>query len=119
MTGLRYSLARVLLLLTAFSILAHSQSLQNSVPAPNWVMQVEVKADKSSYGVGELVHFTALLKNKGNSAVYIAKEFYAAGGGNSGFIITVTQITGKRSGLGCGGAGDRFLSPIRAHRSKF
>jgi hypothetical protein len=82
-------------------------------------MQVEVKADKSSYGVGELVHFTALLKNKGNSEVYIAKEFYAAGGGNSGFIITVTQITGKRSGLGCGGAGDRFLSPIRAHRSKF
>jgi hypothetical protein len=76
---------------------------------PHWGLEVEVKSDKTSYSVGEPIHFTATLTNVGNSVVYVAKTFFEHGGGIAGFNLTVEQLSGKRSGQGCLVAGDRGL----------
>jgi hypothetical protein len=96
--------------LLAISILSLSQSAFETSLTPNWVVQVNVKTDKNNYAFGEPIYVTATLTNVGNSIVYIAKTFFERGGGIAGFNVTVEQLTGKKSGVGCGGVGDRFDS---------
>lgn len=111
----RTSTARFLILLASLSALASPQTSSNEVLTPNWVMQVDIKTDKSSYTVGDQIRFTATLTNKGRSAVYVAKSFFQRGGGIAGFGLSVQQLTGKRADIGCVAAGDRF--PIKDPRT--
>jgi hypothetical protein len=108
MKRLRSSAWNNVIMLIAASILIHAQDSPETVLTPNWVMQVEVKTDRTSYAVGESIHFTTTLTNLGTSVVYIAKSFFERGGGIAGFNVTVEQLTGKTSGKGCVAAGDRF-----------
>jgi hypothetical protein len=71
-------------------------------------VQVEIKTDKTNYTAGEPVRFKAVVSNRDHSAVYISKSFFSAGGGVAGFLVSVEQLKGKKSGLGCVSAGDRF-----------
>jgi len=95
-------------ILLTISILLLPQSAFETSLTANWIMQVDVKTDKDSYVAGEPIYFTATLTNAGNSAAYIAKRFFEREGGIAGFGVTVEQLTGKKSGMGCAAAGDRF-----------
>ena len=57
--------------------------------------------------------FTAILRNGGNSPVYISKNISEAGGGIAGFYINVKQLVGKPSGKKCVAAGDRYPNESR------
>jgi hypothetical protein len=72
---------------------------------------VEIKPDKNTYLPNEPIHFRAVLRNAGNTAVYISKSFVQAGGGIAGFYVSVKRLTGKTSGSGCVAAADRFPPP--------
>jgi hypothetical protein len=108
MKQLRGTASTILFLPVALSIWVNSQTSPVSVVTPGGVLEVKVKTDKSNYTEGELVHFTALLTNKGHSSLYIAKSFFESGGGIAGFSISVKQLTGKHSGVGCASVADRF-----------
>jgi hypothetical protein len=100
----------VALTFLAVMVLMQSLTAKDSL-APNWTMRVEVKTEKASYSVGEPVYFTATLTNVGSSVVYVAKSFFKHEGGTAGFDLAFKQLSGKRSGLGCGAVGDRTLLP--------
>jgi hypothetical protein len=104
----RTSAARFLISLASLSALASSHTSSNEALTPNWVMEVDIKTDKSNYAFGDQVKFIATLTNKGKSAVYVAKSFFQRGGGIAGFGLSVQQLTGKRADVGCVAAGDRF-----------
>ncbi len=101
----RVKAADVLLTIAALIVPLTVQSQQNDLQAELKV-RVEITADKREYGLGEVVRFRATLINASDSAVYVAKTWWYAGGGNSGFIVEVKQLTGKNSGAGCGMAWD-------------
>lgn len=79
--------------------------------SPNWRLTVEIRTDKSTYLPNEAIHYRAVLRNSGSTAIYVSKSFFEAGGGISGFYVSVKQLTGKPSGMGCSMAGDRFGTP--------
>jgi hypothetical protein len=99
---------RALLMFLAISTQLASQTPLQEPATQSGELQVEVSTDKTHYTVGESIRFKALLSNRGPSAVYVAKSFFSAGGGIAGFWVSVDQLKGKRSGLGCVSAGDRF-----------
>jgi hypothetical protein len=99
---------RTLLMLLALSASLASQSPAQELATQSRELQVEIKTDKTNYVAGEPVRFRVLLSNNGRSAVYISKYFFEAGGGIAGFWVSVEQLKGKGSGLGCVSAGDRF-----------
>jgi len=103
--------ASIVALALASSPLMQSQTTKGKKGTPTTNLVVEVKTDKTAYSVGESVYFTATLTNVGDSVVYVAKTFFERGGGIAGFDPTVEQLSGKRSGEGCVGVGDRGLFP--------
>jgi hypothetical protein len=102
--------ANIVALALASAPLMQSQATNGNGHANNELL-VEVKTDKAAYAVGEPIYFTATLTNVGDSVVYIAKTFFEQGGGTAGFDLTVEQLSGKRSGIGCLGVGDRGIFP--------
>ena|ERR1700674_1283754 len=99
---------RTLLMFLAISTSLVPQTPMQELATQSGEVQVEIKTDKTSYTAGEPVRFKALVSNRGYSAVYISKSFFTAGGGIAGFWVSVEQLKGKKSGLGCVSAGDRF-----------
>ena len=104
----------VLITITALIVPLTAQSQQNDLQAESKV-KVGITTDKREYGSGEFVRFRATLINASDSAIYVAKTWWYAGGGISGFIVDLKQLTGKRSGTGCAMAGDR--APLKDVRT--
>ena len=97
------------LLLVSASLMNVQASLPK-IPDSNRHLYVEVTTDKKVYLQGEPVRYRIVLRNGGDSAVYVAKSFSDAGGGIAGFYVDVKQLTGTRSS--CGGfAVDRAILP--------
>jgi hypothetical protein len=97
----------LLLMPVSFS---NTQASLPKTPDSHWHLYVEVTTDKKVYLRGEPVRYRIVLRNGGDSAVYVAKSFSDAGGGIAGFYVDVKQLTGKRST--CGGfAVDRAILP--------
>jgi hypothetical protein len=71
-------------------------------------VEVEVKTEKVQYSVGEPIQYTVLLINQKSSPVYVAKTFFASGGGIAGFSLSVKQTEGKSSAE-CSLDADRFV----------
>jgi hypothetical protein len=88
-----------------------AQDSSHTVASPNWKLTVEIRTDKGTYLPNEAIHYRAVLRNSGSTVIYVSKSFFEAGGGISGFYVSVKQLTGKRSGRGCSMAGDRFGTP--------
>ena len=91
----------------ALSVLACSQQVAGNTLSARSI-EVEVKTDKVLYSVGEPIHYTVLLTNRGSSPIYIAKSFFSSGGGIAGFDLSVKQTLGKKSTTNCFLAADRF-----------
>lgn len=89
----------------------NAQDSSHKGASANWRLTVEIRTDKSTYLLNEAIHYRAVLRNSGSTAVYVSKSFFEAGGGISGFYVSVKQLTGKRSGRGCSMFGDRFGPP--------
>jgi hypothetical protein len=106
---------RTLMMFLAISTSLMSQTPTQELVAQSEELQVEIKTDKTDYNAGEPIRFKALLSNRGQSAVYISKSFFTSGGGIAGFAVSIEQLEGKKSGLGCVSAGDRF--PVKDPRS--
>jgi hypothetical protein len=84
-------------MICAASVLASPQQARVDSASNAKNIEVDVKTDKVEYSSGEPIRYTVLLLNKGSSPVYIAKNFYASGGGIAGFSLSVKQTEGKSS----------------------
>jgi uncharacterized protein (DUF58 family) len=93
-------------LFLTFSLLANAQDFRK---LPQTDLRVEVRTNKRVYAVGESVRFTAILRNRGNTELYISKSFFRAGGVIAGFYVSIRQLTGKPSATACRSNGDRGM----------
>jgi hypothetical protein len=96
---------RTFTLLIVLSALVETAGFAQPSASTELGLRVTLKTDKDDYAVGEPVRITVLLQNRGTSPVYVAKSFSWAGFGVAGFSVSVEQLTGKKSDIGCGIAG--------------
>jgi len=95
-------------LICATSVFANPQQARMDAAANSSGIEIEVKTDKHEYSRGDRIRYEVRLINKGRSPIYIAKSFYASGGGIAGFSLSVKQTGGKTSAE-CPLYGDRFV----------
>jgi hypothetical protein len=65
-------------------------------------VRVEVIPARKNFVEGEKPKFYLFLLNEGPSVVSVSKHWSFAGGGMSGFYVSVNQLSGKRPASGCG-----------------
>ena len=111
MTGKSIIPGAVVLFLLCWSWSASAQDSSRELQVLGRGFRVEIKTSKSTYAVDEPVRVTTVLRNTGNTNLYISKHFSEALGGMAGFFVSVTQLTGKPSKIGCVMAGDPFPRP--------
>ena len=111
MTGKSIIAGAVVLFVLCRSWSASAQDSSGELQIPGWGLRVEITTNKSIYAVDEPVRVTTVLRNTGNTYLYISKHFLGALGGSAGFSISVKQLTGKPSKVGCAMAGDSFRMP--------
>jgi len=102
-------------LVTAMLAFLTAAAAAQGAPLAHPQARVVVTTDRRDYGPTDVVRFRVTLINASNSPIYVAKTWWYAGGGISGFNIGVKQLTGRRPKVGCGTAGDR--APIKDSRT--